>query len=108
MSADRLPACATEDQTAPDCYWDAQTQGNGIGEDFIVCDGTVIYTQVDASDDYTANFIPSCPAPEPTPLVSDLPSTGGLAWEPFAFLGLVLTFTGLLLLARHVTTRKKV
>lgn len=31
---DRLPACVTEDQD--NCYWDAQTMGNGQGTDSVV------------------------------------------------------------------------
>ena len=36
-----LPPCPTED--SDNCYWDADTMGNGIGTDFIVIDGTVYY-----------------------------------------------------------------
>lgn len=28
-----LPPCATEDSTG--CYWDADTMGNGLGEDVV-------------------------------------------------------------------------
>ena len=31
-----LPPCASEDST--NCYWDAQTQGNGLGHDSVVID----------------------------------------------------------------------
>ena len=36
-----LPACATED--SDNCYWDAEVQGNGEGQSFIVIDGEVTY-----------------------------------------------------------------
>lgn len=32
--ADRLPPCATED--SDNCYWDADTMGNGQGHDSVV------------------------------------------------------------------------
>lgn len=31
--SDRLPPCPTEDSTG--CYWDAQTRGNGRGQDVV-------------------------------------------------------------------------
>jgi hypothetical protein len=34
-----LGACVTEDST--DCYWDAQTRGNGMGTSFVNIGGTV-------------------------------------------------------------------
>lgn len=33
-----LPPCATEDST--NCYWDAQTQGNGQGTDLVYLEVT--------------------------------------------------------------------
>jgi hypothetical protein len=39
---DMPPPCPTEDSVG--CTWDAQTQGNGRGDSFIVLpDGTVVY-----------------------------------------------------------------
>lgn len=35
------PSCATEDST--NCYWDANTQGNGQGRSFIDINGTAYY-----------------------------------------------------------------
>lgn len=99
MSA--LEPCLTEDQTAPDCYWDAQTQGNGIGEDFVVFDGIVHYTYVDAGDDYTGGFIPSKPVEyvteAPAPILDTLPATG-LDFDPsIAFgIGILLVAVGIL------------
>lgn len=40
-TVDGLPPCATEDST--NCYWDADTMGNGEGLSFIDIDGTVYY-----------------------------------------------------------------
>ncbi|MBQ9917373.1 MAG: hypothetical protein IJO71_09280 [Microbacterium sp.] len=37
-----LPACVTEDDVT-DCYWDAQTRGNGRGLSFEVRGGVVYY-----------------------------------------------------------------
>lgn len=36
-----LPMCATEDST--NCKWDADTQGNGIGQSFIDIEGKQIF-----------------------------------------------------------------
>jgi hypothetical protein len=36
-----LPPCPTED--SDNCYWDADTMGNGIGRSFTVVDGVVTY-----------------------------------------------------------------
>ncbi len=36
-----LPPCATED--SDNCYWDADTMGNGEGRSFTVRDGVVTY-----------------------------------------------------------------
>lgn len=36
-----LPACPTED--SDNCYWDAQTMGDGHGDSFTVIDGEVTY-----------------------------------------------------------------
>ena len=36
-----MPACATED--SDNCFWDAETMGNGEGRSFIVVDGVVDY-----------------------------------------------------------------
>lgn len=39
-----LPPCATEDSTQ--CYWDAQTMGNGRGRSFIALDdGLTVYVE---------------------------------------------------------------
>lgn len=38
-----LPPCVTEDQVAPDCEWDADQQGNGLGVSFVVIGGEVEY-----------------------------------------------------------------
>lgn len=38
-----LPACETEDQDAPDCFWDASKNGNREGRSFVVIDGEVYY-----------------------------------------------------------------
>lgn len=40
-AAPALPACATEDST--NCKWDADTQGNGIGQSFIDIEGKQIF-----------------------------------------------------------------
>lgn len=40
---ENLGACEFEDST--DCIWNAQEQGNGIGESFIDIDGSVHYTE---------------------------------------------------------------
>lgn len=42
VERDSLPACATED--SDNCYWDAQTMGNGQGRSFYVINGSVTYT----------------------------------------------------------------
>lgn len=52
---DALPACATEDST--NCYWDAETMGNGEGLSFIDVDGETFYEEVEG---------PSAPEPEVT------------------------------------------
>lgn len=36
-----LQACAFDEVTEQDCYWDAENRGNGHGTSFIVLDGTV-------------------------------------------------------------------
>lgn len=36
-----LPPCPTEDSN--NCYWDAQSRGNGQGTSFVVIDGVVYY-----------------------------------------------------------------
>lgn len=36
-----IAACATEDST--NCYWDATTHGNGLGQSFLDIDGTAYY-----------------------------------------------------------------
>jgi hypothetical protein len=36
-----LPACAEEDST--NCYWDAQSRGNGKGTSFVNLNGTTYY-----------------------------------------------------------------
>ncbi|USH44460.1 membrane protein [Microbacterium phage Cassita] len=36
-----LPACSTEDST--NCYWDATTHGNGLGQSFLDINGTAYY-----------------------------------------------------------------
>ena len=38
-----LPACATEDSA--NCYWDASTQGNGLGTSFVDVLGTAYPTE---------------------------------------------------------------
>lgn len=38
-----LPPCPTEDTTATNCTWDAQSRGNGQGDSFFVIDGTAYY-----------------------------------------------------------------
>lgn len=40
-SNNSLPACITED--SDNCYWDAQTMGNGKGRSFTVINGEVTY-----------------------------------------------------------------
>lgn len=42
LAAAVLPACA--DESATNCYWDASTQGNGIGVSFVDINGTAYYT----------------------------------------------------------------
>jgi hypothetical protein len=42
VTRDSLPACQTED--SDNCYWDAQTMGNGQGHSFYVIAGNVTYT----------------------------------------------------------------
>ena len=37
----RIPPCATED--SDNCYWNAETMGNGKGQSFIVINGKVTY-----------------------------------------------------------------
>lgn len=37
LTPNSLPPCATED--SDNCYWDAQTQGNGVGQDSVVITG---------------------------------------------------------------------
>ena len=38
---DPLPPCAEEDSM--NCYWDADTMGNGIGRSFVDINGTAYY-----------------------------------------------------------------
>lgn len=38
-----LPSCVTETQVEPDCEWDADEQGNGLGVSFVVIGGEVEY-----------------------------------------------------------------
>lgn len=40
---DKLPDCQQEDQTSPDCKWDAGTRGNGEGYSFYVRNGEYHY-----------------------------------------------------------------
>lgn len=40
-AASPLPACQTEDST--NCKWDADTQGNGIGQSFIDIEGKQLF-----------------------------------------------------------------
>lgn len=39
--APQLPPCQTED--SDNCYWDADTMGNGTGKSFTVINGIVTY-----------------------------------------------------------------
>lgn len=36
-----IPACATED--SDNCYWDALSMGNGVGQSFTVLNGVVTF-----------------------------------------------------------------
>lgn len=36
-----LPACEAEDST--NCYWDASTQGNGVGSSFLAINDKTYY-----------------------------------------------------------------
>lgn len=47
--AQALPPCAEEDST--DCFWDAQTMGNGQGRSFENVGGEIRYTDSDSSTD---------------------------------------------------------
>jgi hypothetical protein len=38
-----LPPCATDEATGPACYWDAQLQGNGLGQSFTWTGTELIY-----------------------------------------------------------------
>jgi hypothetical protein len=39
-----LPPCVTEDSA--NCYWDAASRGNGLGQSFVDVDGIVYYQEV--------------------------------------------------------------
>ena len=51
LAPDFMPACQVEDET--NCYWNAKTMGNGIGQSFVNVGNTVFYengTTKDFSD----------------------------------------------------------
>ena len=38
-----LPPCPTDETDQPDCYWAADTSGNGDGRSFAIIDGEVVW-----------------------------------------------------------------
>lgn len=64
-----LPPCATEDSA--NCYWDADTQGDGTGTDFVDLDGTAYYPE---EPEVPAEEPPAEPSPIPEAEVIEEPT----------------------------------
>ena len=56
-----LPPCPTEDSA--NCYWDADTQGDWTGTDFVDLDGTAYYPEVEEEPQAPAEEPPAEPSP---------------------------------------------